>query len=112
MVLASGKYSLGICGRCNYQCKYEELREDGNIKGLWVCRREGCYDTIDPFRLPPPPADAIALGHARPDVDLTVQPTATVTPEPPDNETGIVISNDEGVVMTPDDGSIMGVSKT
>ncbi len=49
--------------------------EDGNIKKFYVCKPEispGCWDTLDPFRLPAPPPDDYRLPFVRPDNELVV----------------------------------------
>lgn len=71
--------AVGICARCNLRVPYDDLREDGDVPGLWVCQSEGCWDQISPYKLPSHPQDVIALDHARPDVPLTVTPTESVT---------------------------------
>lgn len=69
--------SIGVCARCDLRTAYDDLREDGNVPGLWVCQRKGCWDNLDPWKLPGPPADQISLDHARPDAPIIVsnQPT-------------------------------------
>lgn len=73
---APGRYAIGICGRCGFKYPYTELREDGNIKGLYVCGEEGCYDQLDPYKLPPRPPDAFVLHHPRPDLPISTVPTS------------------------------------
>lgn len=68
MATFSNKVAIGICDRCNFKYKNSELRADGNTPGLRVC--ESCWDTKDPWRLPPIRPDAIALKYPRPDVSL------------------------------------------
>lgn len=70
---SAGKLAIGICGRCGLTFEYFRLREDGNIKGLYVCD-EGCYDHIDPYKLAPRPPEAFVLHHPRPDAFLTDLP--------------------------------------
>lgn len=72
MSYASGKYSIGICSRCRFKVPYTELREDGNIAGLYVCRDSGCYDRINPYKLPARVPEAVALHHPRPDASIAV----------------------------------------
>jgi hypothetical protein len=72
-----GESTLGIaiCQRCQTKRKHSELIEDGNIKKFYVCRptiSPGCWDSYDPFRLPPPKADDLRLPFVRPDTPLTV----------------------------------------
>lgn len=89
MVNASGKYSIGICGRCQRKVPYRELREDGNTAGLYVCQDSGCYDELDPFKKPPRQADPISLDHPRPDVPL-------VPPEVQIDQTGFPLMDEDG----------------
>lgn len=67
---ASGKVSVAICGRCKKKVQYNELREDGNIPGLMVCGDPGCWDTIDPYRLPQRKTEDVSINHPRPDEPL------------------------------------------
>lgn len=83
-----GRLAIGICARCGLTYPYTQLREDGNIKGLYVCTDSlgtgGCYDEIDPYKLPPRPPDAFVLHHPRPDLPLAVTTTSTYTQYPPE----------------------------
>ena len=72
--IASGKFSIACCSRCHQKVPYTQLRMDGNIPGLWVCQDEGCYDNLNPFKKPARKADAVALDHPRPDVNLSIAP--------------------------------------
>ena len=67
----SGKSTLGIgiCGRCSRKMSLTELRQDGNIPGLYVCEED--WDTLDPWRLAARGPDQIALRFARPDTPLS-----------------------------------------
>lgn len=67
----SGKSTLGIgiCGRCSRKMSLTELRQDGNIPGLYVCDAD--WDTLDPWRLAARGPDQIALRFARPDTPLS-----------------------------------------
>lgn len=69
-------YAVGICDRCNRRFPLHELIEDGNLPGLRVCRED--WDELDPYRLPPRQPDNLVLPFVRPDVDIAVQPVATV----------------------------------
>lgn len=71
---SDGKLAIAICARCGMTFPYTRLQEDGNIKGLYVCD-EGCYDNIDPYKLPPAPPDAFVLHHPRPDLPLNDVPS-------------------------------------
>lgn len=68
--LGRTKVSIAICGRCKEKKPYDELVEDGNIAGLFVCKDNGCRDPIDPWRLAPRETEDITLEHARPDLKL------------------------------------------
>jgi hypothetical protein len=48
---------------------YVELRPDGNSPGLRVCG-DGCWDTLDPYRLAARKTERINLRFARPDVSV------------------------------------------
>jgi hypothetical protein len=65
-----GNTTLGvaICDRCHFKFPIGELRPDGNIPGLMVCKED--WDVLDPYRLPPPPPDKWNLPFVRPDVPL------------------------------------------
>lgn len=79
---ASGRYSIGICGRCGFKTAYKDLREDGNIPGFYVCQDSGCYDKLDPYKKPARTADPVALHHPRPDVPLVpIQPLILGSPD-------------------------------
>lgn len=70
----SGYSHVGIatCARCKRKRPYDCLGPDGNSPGLRVCiDGEGCWDSIDPYRLPPLTPDNITLSQPRPDVDVT-----------------------------------------
>jgi NAD-dependent SIR2 family protein deacetylase len=67
-MLASGRLSKAICDRCHLRVPWQSLVPDGNSPGLKVC--PDCADVLDPWRLPAPEADVIALAFVRPDVDL------------------------------------------
>jgi hypothetical protein len=71
------KIAIGICGRCKIKYPYDELVEDGNEPGLWVCKDKGCRDPIDPWRLAPRETEDISLEHARPDLKLGLQQGST-----------------------------------
>lgn len=67
----TGKTSLAIavCDRCKMKRAYVDLRPDGNSPGLRVCG-EGCWDTLDPYRLAARKTERINLRFARPDVSV------------------------------------------
>lgn len=64
--------SVAICARCSRKRPWVELRPDPNSPGLMCCPED--VDQIDPWRLPPRPADRISLEWARPDVSLSPGP--------------------------------------
>lgn len=66
--LAAGRLSKAICDRCCMKFDYLQLSADPNYKSLRVCC--DCKDKLDPYKLPPIPADAIALKYPRPDTPL------------------------------------------
>jgi hypothetical protein len=94
MPLASGKYAIAICQRCNRKRPYQALVSDPNSPGLRVCE-DGCVDDYDPYRLPAPPPDAITLQFPRPDVSLVV-PSAYMVAS--DGFTMFTIVNDDNEV--------------
>jgi hypothetical protein len=67
----TGKTSLAIavCDRCKMKRAYVDLRPDGNSPGLRVCG-EGCWDTLDPYRLAARKTERINLRFARPDTNI------------------------------------------
>lgn len=84
--------TIAICMRCNAKRPWSELIPDGNSPGLRVCRptvHSGCWDTYDPYRLPPRQPDKISMQWTNPDVPLISDPVPTSTdptpPEPPPN---------------------------
>lgn len=90
-----GKIAIAICGRCGLKKPYRELREDGNIKGLYVCSDDGCYDDIDPYKLPPRQPDAFTLHHPRPDLPISTVPRTITLLD------GEVLSTDTDDTLTP-----------
>ena len=80
MPLSGGRVAIAICDRCCFRFSYMELVEDGNIKGLRVCKT--CKDPRDVWRLPPIQPDAISLKYPRPDTPL--YPFAQNLPDPVD----------------------------
>lgn len=67
--------AIAICARCSVKYPREALKPDPNSPGLMCCP-DGCRDNLDPWRLPPRPADKISLEWARPDVPLSPGPQA------------------------------------
>lgn len=94
-IFAAGRYAIAICGRCGMKKAYKELRQDGNIKGLYVCGDEGCYDEIDPYKLPPRPPDAFVLHHPRPDLPISDVPSSITLID------GEVVSTETDDIITP-----------
>lgn len=66
------KLAIGICSRCSTKVPYDELREDGNARGLLVCKDRGCWDRKDPWREPPRQPEDITLRHPRPDTKIGI----------------------------------------
>ncbi len=67
--------AIAICARCSVKYPWTSLKPDPNSPGLMCCP-DGCRDQLDPWRLPPRPADRISLEWARPDVPLSPGPQA------------------------------------
>jgi hypothetical protein len=61
--------AIAVCDRCKMKKPYVNLRPDGNSPGLRVCG-DGCFDTLDPYRLPARKTERINLRFARPDVSI------------------------------------------
>ena len=59
--------AIAVCDRCKLKKPYVDLRPDGNSPGLRVCG-DGCWDTLDPYRLAARKTERINLRFARPDV--------------------------------------------
>lgn len=88
---AAGIDTWAICGRCQLRYPYRKIVPDGNSPGLRVCT-EGCYDTLDPYRLPKHQPEAFVVQFPRPDVPLEGNPL------------GILNTPDETIYLTTDDG--------
>jgi hypothetical protein len=96
---ASGKFSIGICSRCKFKVPYKDLREDGNVPGLYVCQDAGCYDKLSRFKKPPRQPDAVALHHARPDVPLyPILPTVLGDPDKQE----VLVDPQGNIILPPD----------
>ena len=61
--------AIAVCDRCKMKKPYVDLRPDGNSPGLRVCG-DGCWDTLDPYRLAARKTERINLRFARPDSNL------------------------------------------
>ena len=61
--------AIAVCDRCKMKKPYVDLRPDGNSPGLRVCG-DGCWDTLDPYRLAARKTERINLRFARPDVSI------------------------------------------
>ena len=61
--------AIAVCDRCKMKKPYVNLRPDGNSPGLRVCG-DGCWDTLDPYRLAARKTERINLRFARPDVSI------------------------------------------
>lgn len=70
--------ACGICARCSKKYPLDELRDDGNSPGLKVCGN-GCWDPLDPYRLPARQPDRIVLPFCRPDVSIATDPFGAIT---------------------------------
>jgi len=70
--------AIAVCDRCKMKKAYVELRPDGNSPGLRVCG-DGCYDTLDPYRLPARKTEKINLRFARPDVSVAANDNFLMT---------------------------------
>lgn len=64
--------AIAICDRCHRKVPYSELRPDGNIPGLRVCKAKECFDVYDPWRLPARQPENITLRHPRPDTKIGI----------------------------------------
>jgi hypothetical protein len=64
-----GSYALALCARCQKRFPINELTQDPNVPGLWVCEKD--KDLYDPWRLPARNTEKIELTHPRPDVDIS-----------------------------------------
>lgn len=65
-----GRSTLGIaiCSRCSKKMSLDDLYQDPNFPGLWVCLAD--RDSYDPYRLPPRQSEIITLRFCRPDDPL------------------------------------------
>lgn len=70
--------AIGVCDRCKMKRVFVDLRPDGNSPGLRVCG-EGCYDTLDPYRLAARKTERINLRFARPDVSVAANDNYLMT---------------------------------
>ena len=70
--------AIAVCDRCKMKRAYVDLRPDGNSPGLRVCG-QGCWDTLDPYRLAARKTERINLRFPRPDVSVAVDPDGIVT---------------------------------
>ena len=70
--------AIAVCDRCKMKKPYVNLRPDGNSPGLRVCG-DGCWDTLDPYRLPARKTERINLRFARPDVSVAANDNFLMT---------------------------------
>jgi hypothetical protein len=70
--------AISVCDRCKMKRAYVDLRPDGNSPGLRVCG-EGCWDTLDPYRLAARKTERINLRFARPDVSVAANDNFLMT---------------------------------
>ena len=65
-----GTMAIAICDRCGVKHYLNDLSADGNSPGLRVCH--DCWDTRDPWRLPPRKTEKIDVKFPRPDTDIGI----------------------------------------
>jgi hypothetical protein len=70
--------AIAVCDRCKMKKPYVNLRPDGNAPGLRVCG-DGCWDTLDPYRLAARKTERINLRFARPDVSVAANDNFLMT---------------------------------
>ena len=70
--------AIAVCDRCKMKKAYVDLRPDGNSPGLRVCG-DGCWDTLDPYRLAARKTERINLRFARPDVSVAANDNYLMT---------------------------------
>lgn len=70
--------AIAVCDRCKMKKPYVDLRPDGNSPGLRVCG-DGCWDTLDPYRLAARKTERINLRFARPDVSVAANDNYLMT---------------------------------
>jgi hypothetical protein len=70
--------AIAVCDRCKMKRAYVDLRPDGNSPGLRVCG-QGCWDTLDPYRLAARKTERINLRFARPDVSVAANDNYLMT---------------------------------
>ena len=70
--------AIAVCDRCKMKRAYVDLRPDGNSPGLRVCG-EGCWDTLDHYRLAARKTERINLRFARPDVSVAANDNFLMT---------------------------------
>ena len=63
----NGTFANAICYRCKFALPYGDLKQDPNDL-QWYCK--DCVDVYDPWKLPAPKPENIALHHPRPDGEL------------------------------------------
>jgi hypothetical protein len=65
---ATGKNALAECQRCSKRIRYQDIVEDGYLKGLLVC--SSCYDAPHPQDTPVDASEGIALYRPAPEISL------------------------------------------
>lgn len=93
---AAGDLAIAICDRCRIQRRYKDLKPDGNSPGLRVCSY-GCWDPIDPYRLPPRQEEPLAMQFPRPDAPLNV------------TQTGLALQGQNEIYILTEDGTILQI---
>lgn len=72
---------IGLCSRCSRKFSLDELRRDGDIPGLYVCRAD--WDMRDPYRNGLRQPDRITLPFVRPDTSVSIDPADATEVLPP-----------------------------
>jgi hypothetical protein len=94
------KLAIGICDRCHEKVAYVDLRPDGNSPGLRVCKKAGCWDHYDPWRLPARQPENITLRNPRLDTRIGILTVFLVT----ENENYLMAENGDFLITTQAEG--------
>ena len=94
---------IGICARCSEKFSLDDLFQDPNSPGLYVCK--GDLDDLDPYRLPAREADRLTLDHPRPDVNLSPGPMPIWT-----NQMEAVLATDGGIAIEAGGGAAIAIA--
>lgn len=79
---------------------YTDLMPDGNAPGLRVCK-EGCWDSLDPYRLPARRTEDIAMQFPRPDAKLDNTDVGLSEEEGAAENNEIYITTEDGDILQP-----------